>query len=102
MLLGGSVKIHRIFPPYLSLSIFIPFVSPFLFRHWDWLHYEGLYLTLWEEGDKGPEGKSIRRELKSNVETFEMLHPGIPEKVLKIFSVRKVDPQDNINTQGTS
>jgi hypothetical protein len=47
---------------------------------------------LWEEGDKGPEGKSRWQELKSNIETFEMLHPGIPEKAVKIFSVRKGDP----------
>jgi hypothetical protein len=51
-----------------------------------------LYLTSWEEGAKGPEGKSSWQELKSNVETFEMLHPGIPEKAVKIFSVRKGDP----------
>jgi hypothetical protein len=51
-----------------------------------------LYLTSWEEGAKGPEGKSSWQELKSNVETFEMLHPGIPEKEVKIFSVRKGDP----------
>jgi hypothetical protein len=46
---------------------------------------------LWEEGDKVPKGKSRWKELKSNVETFEMLHPGIPEKPLKSFSVRKGD-----------
>jgi hypothetical protein len=27
LLLGGSVKIHCLFPPYLPLSIFIPFIS---------------------------------------------------------------------------
>jgi hypothetical protein len=47
---------------------------------------------LWEEGAKGLEGKSSWQELKANIETFEMLHPGIPEKVVKIFSVRKGDP----------
>jgi hypothetical protein len=47
---------------------------------------------LWEEGAKGPEGKSSWQELKSNVETFEMLRPGIPEKAVKIFLVRKGDP----------
>jgi hypothetical protein len=50
-----------------------------------------LYLALWEEGAKGPEGKSSWKELKS-FETFEMLHPGILEKVVKIFSVRKGNP----------
>jgi hypothetical protein len=47
---------------------------------------------LWEEGAKGPEGKSSWQELKANVETFEMLFPGIPEKVVKGFLVRKGDP----------
>jgi hypothetical protein len=61
-----------------------------------------LYLTSWEEGAKGPEGKSRWQELKYNFETFEMLFPGILEKEVKIFSVRKGDPQDNMNTQGIS
>jgi hypothetical protein len=51
-----------------------------------------LYLTSWEEGAKGLEGKSSWQELKGNVETFEMLHPGIPKKVMKSFLVRKGDP----------
>jgi hypothetical protein len=28
--MGGSVKSHRLFPPYLPFSIFIPFISPIL------------------------------------------------------------------------
>jgi hypothetical protein len=51
-----------------------------------------LYLALWEEGAKGPEGKSRWQELKAKDETFEMLHPRIPEKVVKIFSIRKGNP----------
>jgi hypothetical protein len=51
-----------------------------------------LYLALWEEGAKGPEGKSSWQELKAKDETFEMLHPGIPEKAVKSFSVRKGNP----------
>jgi hypothetical protein len=47
---------------------------------------------LWEEGAKGPEGKSSWKELKPNVETFEMLHPGIPEKSVKSFSAIKGKP----------
>jgi hypothetical protein len=47
---------------------------------------------LWEEGAKGPGGKSSWKELKSQIETFEMLHPGIFEKAVKIFSVRKGNP----------
>jgi hypothetical protein len=44
---------------------------------------------LWEEGDKGPEGKSSWQELKSKNETFVMLGLWIPEKAIKNFSVRK-------------
>jgi hypothetical protein len=51
-----------------------------------------LYLTSWEEGAKGLEGKSIWKELKVNVETFEMLRLWISDKAVKIFSVRKGDP----------
>jgi hypothetical protein len=47
---------------------------------------------LWEEGAKGPEGKSSWQELKANVETFEKLRSGIPVKAVKIFSVRKGNP----------
>jgi hypothetical protein len=43
-------------------------------------------------GQQGLEGKSSQQELKANVETFEMLCPGIPEKAVKSFSVRKRDP----------
>jgi hypothetical protein len=42
-----------------------------------------LYLTSWEEEAKGLEGKSSWKELKSKVETFEMLLQGIPEKEVK-------------------
>ena len=48
-----------------------------------------MYLTLWEEGAKDPEGKSSWQELKSNVKTFEMLSPRIPKKAVKGFLVRK-------------
>jgi hypothetical protein len=61
-----------------------------------------LYLTSWEEEAKGIEGKISWQELKSNFETFEMLCPEILDKTLKKFSVRKGDPQENINTQCTS
>jgi hypothetical protein len=40
----------------------------------------------------GPKGKSSWQELKANVETFEMLRPGIPKKAMKSLSVRKGDP----------
>jgi hypothetical protein len=51
-----------------------------------------LYLALWEEGAKVPEGKSRWKELKAKNETFEMLRLGIPEKAVKIFSIRKGNP----------
>ena len=51
-----------------------------------------MYLTSWEEGAKGLEGKISWKELKANVETFDMLHLGIPKKTMKIFLVRKRDP----------
>jgi len=50
-----------------------------------------LYLALWEEGVKGPKGKSSWQELKA-LETFEMLRLGIPEKAVKSFSVKKGNP----------
>jgi hypothetical protein len=51
-----------------------------------------LYLALQEEGAKGPKGKSSWQELKAKIEAFEMLRPGIPEKAVKRFSVRKGYP----------
>jgi hypothetical protein len=51
-----------------------------------------LYLALWEEGTKGPEGKSSWKELKDKDETFEMLFLWILEKAVKSFSIRKGNP----------
>jgi hypothetical protein len=48
-----------------------------------------LYIALWEEGAKGPKGKSSWQELKAKDETLEILCPGIPKKAVKSFSVRK-------------
>jgi hypothetical protein len=45
-----------------------------------------LYLTLWEEGAKGPEGKSGWKKIKEK--NLQILRPGIPEKVIKHFSAR--------------
>jgi hypothetical protein len=90
------VKSHRLFPLYLPLSIFIPSISPILVWALGLATQERLYLTSWEEGAKGPEGKSSWQELKANFETFEMLCLGILEKAVKSFLVRKGDPQDNI------
>jgi hypothetical protein len=43
---------------------------------------------LWEEGAKGPEGKSKLVKDKSLKMNLEMLRPGIPEKAIKSFSAR--------------
>jgi hypothetical protein len=55
-----------------------------------------LHLTSWEEGAKGPEGKSKLVKDKSLRINLEMLRPGIPEKAIKSFSARnKRDPVNN-------
>jgi hypothetical protein len=62
---GGFMKGHRPFPPYLSLFIIFPLIYPLhWFRHWVFQAIKGLYLALWEEGDKGPEGKSSWKKIK--------------------------------------
>jgi hypothetical protein len=48
-----------------------------------------LYLALWEEGAKGPEGKSSWQKIKAQRSNLEMLLLGIPEKEIKGFSSRK-------------
>jgi hypothetical protein len=49
---------------------------------------------LWEEGTKGPEGKSKLVKDKILKINLEMLRPGIPKKAIKIFSARdKRDPK---------
>jgi len=53
---------------------------------------KGCTLPRGKKGLKGPKGKSSWQELKANVETFEMLCPGILEKAMKNFSVRNGDP----------
>jgi hypothetical protein len=61
--------------------------------HWVDL-FSGLHLTSWEEGAKGPEGKSKLVKDKSLRINLEMLRPGIPEKAIKSFSTRnKRDPK---------
>jgi hypothetical protein len=57
--LGGFMKGHRPFPPYLSHFIIFPLIYPLNWsRHWVCQASKGLFLALWEEGAKGPEGKS--------------------------------------------
>jgi hypothetical protein len=59
-----------------------------------------LHLISWEEGAKGPEGKSKLVKDKILKMNLEMLHPGIPEKAIKIFSTRnKKDSKKNNKTR---
>jgi hypothetical protein len=59
------MKGHCPLPPYLPLFIFFPLIHPFtLVRALGWLNIKGLYLTLLEEGTKGPEGKSSWQKIK--------------------------------------
>jgi hypothetical protein len=58
-----------------------------LSRHWVDL-FSGLHLTSWEEGAKGPEGKSKLVKDKSLRINLEMLCPAILEKAIKSFSTR--------------
>jgi hypothetical protein len=64
-----------------------------LSEHWVDL-FSGLHLTSWEEGAKGPEGKSKLVKDKSLRINLEMFRPGILEKAIKGFSARnKRDPK---------
>jgi hypothetical protein len=64
-----------------------------LFEHWVDL-FSGLHLTSWEEGAKGPEGKSKLVKDKSLRINLEMLRLGILEKAIKGLSTRnKRDPE---------
>jgi hypothetical protein len=64
-----------------------------LFGHWVDL-FSGLHLTSWEEGAKGPEGKSKLVKDKSLRINLKMLRPAIPEKAIKSFLARnKRDPK---------
>jgi hypothetical protein len=48
-----------------------------------------LHLALWEEGAKGPEGKSKLAKDKSLKINLEMLRLGIPEKEIKELLSKK-------------
>jgi hypothetical protein len=62
---GGFMKVHRPFPPYLSLFIIFPLIYPLhWFGHYVFQDIKGLYLALWEEGDKGLKGKSSWKNIK--------------------------------------
>jgi hypothetical protein len=55
----------------------------------DWVDlFSGLHLTSWEEGAKGPEGKSKLVKDKILRINLEMLRQRIPEKAIKGFSGR--------------
>ena len=76
------MKGHCPFPPYLPLSIFIPLISPYLCL--------GIGIGHAMKGCTLPCGKKgLKAQRVLIVETFEMLRPGILEKAVKSFSVRK-------------
>jgi hypothetical protein len=60
------MKGHCPFPPYLTLFIYFPLIHPIHWSgHWVFQANKGLYLTFWEEEDKGPKGKSSLKKLKA-------------------------------------
>jgi hypothetical protein len=68
------MKGHCPFPPYLSLFDIFPLIYPLdWFGHWVFQASKWFYLALWEEGDKGQEGKSSRQKIKSKISNLEML-----------------------------
>jgi hypothetical protein len=86
------VKGHHSFPSYLPRSIFIPLISPTFVRAFGLVTLGRVLSYHMGRRAKGPKGKISWQELKTNIETFEMLRLGILEKEVKIFSVRKGDP----------
>jgi hypothetical protein len=88
--LGGFIKGHHPFPPYLSLFIIFALIHTLhSFGHWAFQDSKGLYLSLWEEGDKGLEGKSSWKKIKTKEQNLQMLLPRIPQKEIKGFSTRE-------------
>jgi hypothetical protein len=58
-----------------------------------------LHLISWEEGAKGPEGKSKLVKDKSLKINLEMLCPRIPEKAIKAFSAKTRGTRKNNKTR---
>jgi hypothetical protein len=87
--LGGFKKGHRPFPPYLSLFIIFPLIHPLhRFGHWVCQASKGLYLTLWEEGAKGPKGKSSWQKIKAKRTKPSDASPKDPRESNKRLSAR--------------
>jgi hypothetical protein len=94
---GGFMKGHRLFPPYLPLFILFPLIHPIhWFGHWVCQASKGLYLTLWEEGAKGPEGKSSWQKIKSKIRKPSDVSPRDPrESNKRLLSKKQRDPYNN-------
>jgi hypothetical protein len=89
--LDEFMKGHRPFPPYLLLFTFFPLIHPLhWFGHWVCQASKGLYFTLWEEGAKGPEGKSSWQKIKPKNKTFRCFAQGSPRKQQKV-SQQEID-----------
>jgi hypothetical protein len=57
--LGGFLKIHRPLRHTYHFPSYFPLIHPIsLVQALGWPIIQGLHLALWEEGAKGPEGKS--------------------------------------------
>ena len=91
------MKGHRPFPPYLSLFIFFPLIHPLhWFGYWVCQARKGLYLTLWEEGAKGLEGKSSWKKIKSKRTKPSDASPRDPrESNKRLLSKKQRDPYNN-------
>jgi hypothetical protein len=60
------MKTHHSLPLYLPFSILLPLIHPnTLVWALGWPIIQGLHLALWEEGAKGPEGKSSWQKIKA-------------------------------------
>jgi hypothetical protein len=92
--LGGFMKGHRPFPPYIPLFILFPLIYPIhWFDHWVFQASKGLYITLWEEGAKGPEGKSSWQKIKSKITKPSDSLPRDPqERNKRLLSKKQRDP----------
>jgi hypothetical protein len=88
------MKGHRPFPPYLSLFIIFPLIHPLhWFGHWVCQASKGLYLALWEEGAKGPEGKSSWKKIKAKRTKPSDASPRDPrESNKRLLSKKRRDP----------
>jgi hypothetical protein len=83
------MKGHCPFLPYLPLFISIPLIFPYLGLGIGFATLGRVYLALWEEGAKGPEGKSSWQELKDKMKTLRCFTQGFPRKNKRLLSKKR-------------